>query len=175
MISGTPPKAVNAGSAYTFQPTATDANGDTLTFAVANRPSWAAFNTSTGKLSGTPGAANVGNYAGIVISATDGKATASLPAFTIAVTQISNGAATLSWVPPTQNTDGSVLMNLSGYRIHYGTSASALNQTVTLSNPGITTYVIENLAPATYYFAVTAFTSAGAESALSATASKTIP
>ncbi len=174
VISGTPTKAINAGSAYSFQPTATDANGDTLTFAIANRPSWASFSTSTGRLSGTPGAAYVGNYAGIVISASDGKASTSLPGFAIAVTQISNGAATLSWVPPTQNTDGSVLTNLSGYRIHYGTSASALNQTITLNNPGITTYVIENLAPATYYFALRSMTSAGAESAMSAIASKTI-
>jgi hypothetical protein len=174
VISGTPTKAINAGSAYSFQPAASDANGDKLTFAIANRPSWSSFSTSTGRLSGTPGAAYVGNYAGIVISVSDGNASASLPAFTLAVTQISNGAATLSWMPPTQNTDGSPLTNLSGYRIHYGTSASALNQVITLNNPGITTYVIENLAPATYYFALRSVTSAGTESALSAVASKTI-
>jgi hypothetical protein len=174
VISGTPTKAINAGSAYSFQPAASDANGDKLTFAIANRPSWSSFSTSTGRLSGTPGAAYVGNYAGIVISVSDGNASASLPAFTLAVTQISNGAATLSWMPPTQNTDGSPLTNLSGYQIHYGTSASALNQVITLNNPGITTYVIENLAPATYYFALRSVTSAGTESALSAVASKTI-
>ena len=173
-ISGTPIKSINAASAYSFQPTASDANGDQLTFSISNRPSWASFSTSTGKLSGTPTAAQVGTYSSIVIRVSDGKASASLPTFSIAVMQNSNGAVTLSWIPPTQNTDGSVLTNLSGYRIYYGTSPSALNQTITLNNAGLTAYVIQNLSPATYYFALKSLTSSGKESALSQTASKTI-
>ncbi len=173
-ISGTPPSAINAANAYSFQPTASDANGDKLTFSIVKLPGWASFSTSTGKLSGTPSVADVGTYSGIVISVSDGKASASLAAFSIAVTQNSNGAATLTWVPPTQNTNGSVLTNLSGYRIYYGTSPSALNKTVTLNNAGLTAYVVQNLAPATYYFALKALTSSGAESAMSQTASKTI-
>ena len=173
-ISGTPIKSINASSSYSFQPTASDANGDKLTFSIGNRPSWASFSTSTGKLSGTPTPAQVGTYSSIVISVSDGKASASLPSFSIAVTQNSPGAATLSWLPPTQNTDGSVLSNLSGYRIHYGTSPTALNQTITLNNAGLTTYVIENLSPATYYFGIKSLTSSGGASALSKTVSKTI-
>ena len=173
-ISGTPLKSINAASAYSFQPTASDVNGDPLTFSISNRPSWASFSTSTGKLAGTPTAAQVGTYSGIVMSVSDGKASASLPSFSIAVTQYSAGAVTLSWIPPTQNTDGSVLTNLSGYRIHYGTSPSALNQTITLNNAGLTAYVVQNLSPATYYFALKSLTSSGKESALSQTASKTI-
>jgi Putative Ig domain len=173
-ISGTPPSAINAANAYSFQPTASDANGDKLTFSIVKLPSWASFSTSTGRLSGTPGVADVGTYSGIVISVSDGKTSASLAAFSIAVTQNSSGAATLTWVPPTQNTNGSVLTNLSGYRIYYGTSPSALNQTVTLNNAGLTAYVVQNLAPATYYFALKALTSSGAESSLSQTASKTV-
>jgi hypothetical protein len=173
-ISGTPAKSVNAASTYSFQPAASDANGDKLTFSIAKLPSWASFSTSTGKLSGTPTAADVGTYSGIVISVSDGKASVSLAAFSIAVTQYSTGAVTLSWLPPTHNTDGSVLTNLSGYRIYYGTSPSALNQTVTLNNAGLTRYVVENLAPATYYFALKALTSSGAESSLSRAASKTV-
>jgi Putative Ig domain len=173
-ISGTPAKSVNAASTYSFQPTASDANSDPLTFSIANRPSWASFSASTGKLSGTPSASNIGTYSSIVISVSDGKASVSLPSFSIAVTQYAVGAATLSWMPPTQNTDGSVLTNLSGYRIYYGTSPSALNQTITLNNPGLTTYIVQNLSPATYYFAVKALASTGVESSLSTTASKTI-
>ena len=94
-------------------------------------------------------------------------------AFSIAVVAVSNGSATLSWNAPTLNTDGSALTNLAGYRIVYGTSASNLSQTIQLSNPGLTSYAIENLAPGTYYFAVRAFTSS-AESQLSNTASKII-
>jgi len=47
-ISGTPPKSVVSGSLYSFTPTAKDANGDPLTFSIANKPGWAAFSTSTG-------------------------------------------------------------------------------------------------------------------------------
>jgi hypothetical protein len=173
-ISGTPASAINAANAYSFQPVASDANGDKLTFSIVKLPSWASFSAATGKLSGTPSVADVGTYSGIVISVSDGKASASLGAFSIAVTQNSSGAATLTWVPPTQNTNGTVLTNLSGYRIYYGTSPSALNQTVTLNNAGLTAYVVQNLAPATYYFALKALTSSGAESAMSQTASKTV-
>jgi hypothetical protein len=163
-ISGAPTTSVNANSAYNFRPTAADGDGDTLTFSVANRPAWATFNAATGQLSGTPAAASVGTYSNIVISVSDGKASVALPGFSITVADVSPGAASLSWIPPTTNTDGSTLTNLAGYRIVYGTSAAQLTQTIQLSNPGMSSYIISNLAPGTYYFAVRAYTSAGAES-----------
>jgi len=175
-ISGTPLASVTAGLTYSFTPTASDANGDTLAFSITNKPAWASFSTSTGKLSGTPTAAQVGSYASIGIKVSDGKATASLAAFAINVVAAgaSTGSATLSWTPPTQNTDGSTLSNLSGYRIYYGTSSSALNQTVQVSGAGMNRYVIGDLTGGTYYFAVKSVTSSGTESALSNIASKTI-
>jgi hypothetical protein len=173
-ISGTPTTSIKAGSAYSFTPSASDANGDSLTFTITNKPSWATFSASTGRLSGTPTAAQVGTYSNIVIKVSDGKASASLSAFSISVTATANGTASLSWTPPTRNTDGTTLTNLSGYRIYYGTSSSSLNQTVQVNNPSVSTYVIENLSPATYYFAVKSLTSSGAESALSNVASKQV-
>jgi hypothetical protein len=109
-----------------------------------------------------------------VIRVTDGRATASLPAFAVNVTATANGSATLSWIPPTRNTDGSPLNNLSGYRIYYGTNAGALDQTVQINNPSVTRYVIERLSPATYYFAVRSLTATGTESPLSNVASKQV-
>jgi hypothetical protein len=173
-ISGTPATSVTAGSAYSFKPTASDADGDKLTFSISNKPSWASFNTSTGQLSGTPSASNAGTYSNIVISVSDGRASVSLPAFSIKVNAQSARNATLSWSAPTQNTDGSTLTNLAGYRIHYGTSANTLSETIQVSNPGLTTYVIENLSPGTYYFAVSAYTSSGTQSALSNVVSKAV-
>jgi hypothetical protein len=173
-ISGTAPAAVNASSAYNFVPAADDVDGDTLTFTVGNKPAWAAFNSSTGRLSGTPDAADVGTYSNITISVSDGHASTALDPFAIAVTAISNGRATLSWTAPTENTDGSTLSNLAGYRIRYGKSAGALTQTIVISNASVTTYVVEDLAPATWYFAVTAFSSTGAESEYSNVANKQI-
>ena len=173
-ISGTPTASVNASAPYTFTPSAADADGDTLAFSIQNKPAWAAFNTTTGRLSGTPAAADVGTYSNISIAVSDGKTSTALTAFAIAVTTVANGRATLSWTAPTENTDGSTLANLAGYRIRYGTSASALTQTIAIDNPSVTTYVVENLSPATWYFAVTAVNSQGAESSNSNVANKQI-
>ncbi len=174
-ISGTPATSVQAGAAYSFQPTASDPDGDTLSFSIQNRPSWATFSTSTGRLSGTPTATNAGTYSNIVISVSDGRGgTASLPAFSITVQPPVTGSATLTWTAPTQNTDGSALTNLAGYKILYGTSPSALTSVITLNNPGLTTYVIDNLPAGTWYFGMRAVNSQGVESATTSLVSKTI-
>lgn len=174
-ITGAPATSVGASSAYNFQPAATDADDDTLTWSIQNKPAWATFSTTTGKLSGTPGTANTGAFANIVISVSDGTVSTALPAFTITVTQATLGSATLTWQSPTQNTDGTTLTDLAGYRIVYGTSAGALTQTVEISNASVTTYVVDQLSSATWYFAVKAYTEAGTESDLSNVASKAIP
>ena len=158
-ITGAPQTSVNVGTAYSFTPTASDPDGDTLTYSIQNRPSWATFNASTGRLSGTPAAANAGAYANIIISVSDGVATAALPAFTLTVAAASaDGSAELSWTAPTQNTDGTALTNLAGYRILYGTSSSNLNQMIQVANPSLATYVVTGLSSGTWYFAVKAYT-----------------
>jgi hypothetical protein len=173
-ISGTAPPAVNASSPYNFMPAAADADGDALAFTIQNKPAWATFNTTNGRLSGTPDAADVGTYSNISISVSDGQASAALNPFAIAVTTVSNGRATLSWTAPTENTDGSALSNLAGYRIRYGQSAASLTNTIVINNASVTTYVVEDLAPSTWYFAVTAVNSTGAESGYSNVANKQI-
>ena len=173
-ISGTPLTAVLPGVAYSFTPTANDPDGDTLTFSITNAPSWATFTTTTGRLSGTPGLQHVGTTTGIVITVSDGEASDSLAAFDLAVQAVATGSATLSWTPPTTNTDGSPLTNLAGYKIYWGTAPGSYPSSVTVNNAGISSYVVGNLVPNTYYFAVTAFNTAGTESVLSNSASKTI-
>lgn len=82
---------------------------------------------------------------------------------------------TLGWQPPTENTDGSPLKDLQGYKIHYGTVSQDYTTTIQVSNPGVATYVVQNLpAGSTYYFAVTAYNSAGTESLLSDEVSATL-
>ena len=173
-ISGTPPTAVTAGTAYSFTPTANDADGNSLTFSVVNAPTWAAFDTTTGRLSGTPGLQHVGTTTGVVIRVHDGETTVSLPAFNLAVQGVATGSATLTWQPPTANTDGSPLTNLSGYRIYWGTSLGDYPNSTILSNPGLTSYVVTNLTPGTWYFVATALNNAGGESTFSGVGSKTI-
>jgi hypothetical protein len=176
-IQGSPAFYGVTGRAYSFVPQAADANGLRLVFAITNKPSWATFNTTTGALSGTAGA--VGLYANIVITVYDGWSKATLPAFNIAVqpapattpsAPVSTGSATLSWIPPTENTNGSVLTNLAGYRVYYGTTPDVL-QVMTLTNAGLTRYVMTGLPKTTWYFAMTAFDSNGKESDRTAIAS----
>jgi len=101
-IAGVPSTSVAEDTAYSFAPTASDVDpGDTLTFGIANKPSWAGFNATTGKLSGTPGNGDVGTTTGIVITVTDSAgATASLPPFDLTVTNV-NDPPTISGTPPT--------------------------------------------------------------------------
>jgi hypothetical protein len=49
-----------------------------------------------------------------------------------------------------------------------------LSRSVSLTNASLSTYVIDNLTPGTWYFAVAAVNSQGVSSALSSVASKTI-
>ena len=70
--------------------------------------------------------------------------------------------------------DDTPLTNLAGYDIHYGTVSGHYTQTIAISNPGIATYVVQNLAPGRYYFAVTAVNAAGTESPLSSEVSATV-
>jgi hypothetical protein len=174
LISGTPPISIRVGENYSFTPIASDADGDALKFSIANKPAWARFDTATGRLTGTPQDTHAGLAANIKISVSDGKAKTALGAFSITVNQIALGSVTLSWMPPTQNADGSALTDLAGYRIYYGRSASVQDQMISLSNPGLTRYVIENLSPATWYFSMSSLNSSGVESNRSATASKLI-
>jgi hypothetical protein len=80
---------------------------------------------------------------------------------------IATGTATLDWTPPTENSDGSVLTNLAGYTVYYGTSPDNLTESVKVSNPGLSAYTVSNLTSGTWYFAVTSYSSAGLESARS--------
>ena len=173
-ISGAPAASVSVGNSYSFTPTAADSDGDPLTFSIQNKPAWAAFNTATGALTGAPAAGSVGSYANVIISVSDGSATTALAPFAITVVQSASGSASLSWTAPTTNSDGSSLSNLAGYRIHYGTT-TAMTQLVQVASPGITTYTLGNLSSGTWYFAVSAYASTGAEGSLSNTASKSIP
>jgi hypothetical protein len=175
-ISGTPAASVVAGSSYSFTPTAGDTDGDTLAFSVSGKPGWATFSTATGKLSGTPTTADAGTYLNIVISVSDGEASAALAAFGVTVTRpAANGTATLSWSTPTENTDGSPVSDLAGFRVYHGSGPDALDEMTQLPDASATTHVFSQLASGTHYFAVSSYTTGGAESELSNVGSKTIP
>lgn len=173
-VAGIPLDTALQGRLYSFAPTTNDADGELLTFSIAGLPKWATFNTATGRISGTPAPEDVGTYGGITISVTDGLDTASLPAFSISVVGTASGAVTLSWEPPTENEDGTPLMDLAGYHVYWGTSNGEYTNFATVSDAGTTSFVVDELTAATWYFATTAFNSDGFESDYSDTKSTTI-
>ncbi|WP_029917607.1 putative Ig domain-containing protein [Pelobacter seleniigenes] len=85
VISGQPASTIMATYLYSFTPLASDADGDKLTFSITGKPSWASFDTSSGRLYGSPSETQTGTYSGIVIAVSDGAKSAVLPAFSIAV------------------------------------------------------------------------------------------
>lgn len=163
-ISGAPNTSVVVDTQYSFTPDASDSDGDALSFSIVNKPVWATFNTTTGRLRGTPTSTHVGTTTAIEISVTDGNSIAALNRFGITVEPVGTASKTISWTPPTQNEDGSALTDLAGYRIYYGTSAGDLTEVIELNSAGITSYMIEDLALGTYYLAMTSFNSSDLES-----------
>src|SRR5882724_2539585 len=111
-----------------------------------------------------------------VVAPTTAPVTGSVPvsSTTASSNDSASGVATLDWMPPTENSDGSVLTNLAGYTVYYGTSASNLTQSVKITNPGLSAYTLSNLSSGTWYFALTSYSSTGVESARSGVASTTI-
>ncbi len=64
-ISGAPATTATEGQPYQFQPSASDGDQQKLQFAIVNKPSWASFDSVTGRLHGTPPAGSAGTYSGI--------------------------------------------------------------------------------------------------------------
>jgi hypothetical protein len=138
---------------------------------VASR--WLAMAVVTGALAGCGGGASSQSASSVSSTGSSPPVTSQSPPPAPAPTP-TVGAAELSWTAPDQNTDGSTLTNLAGYRIYYGTSANTLDQVIQINTVGITAYVIDNLTTGTYYFSIRAYNSVGMESALSNVVSDTI-
>ena len=86
----------------------------------------------------------------------------------------SPGSVTLNWTIPTQNTDGTPLSNLAGFKLIYGQSPTDLSQAVTISNPTVATYQFTDLSPGTWYFAIVAVNTDGNESVPTNVLSQTV-
>jgi hypothetical protein len=77
-------------------------------------------------------------------------------------------------MPPTENTDGTALAELVGFKVYAGRTQDALEPLTTVDNPGLTRYVIDTLGSGTWFFAVTAVARDGVESVYSNVAQKTL-
>lgn len=92
----------------------------------------------------------------------------------VTVVPVGNGKALVSWMPPTENTDGSPLLDLAGYRIYYGINSGIYSKTVDIDNPGLTSFLVEDLGVSDWFFAMTAYNAFGAESGYSAEVAFTV-
>src|ERR1700722_1081660 len=176
VLTGTPPASVSVGDPYYYAPTVSQGSVP-VSFSIQGQPAWTSFDYQTGAPPGTPTAGAIGLSGGIIITAYNSVNTVSVGPFAIQVVAAGGpptGSATLIWSPPGVNTDGSPLTNLAGYYVHFGTSEASLTQIIELTDASATTYVVSNLSPGTYYFAVSAYNSLGLEGAWSNIASKTL-
>lgn len=176
-ISGNAPRTAVVGSLYQFQPIAADADGDALTFTAGNLPPWASLDPATGRISGTPTAADIGAHEAITVTVADGSARASIAPFTIVVAAANSpvaGGASIQWIAPSSKMDGSPLDDLAGYRILYGRSADALENSVYIEDPNASSYTIGSLEGGVWYFAVAAVNANGLEGAPSIAVQKSI-
>lgn len=111
--------------------------------------------------------------------------TESLPTITQSATynltcSWTDDAATLSWTPPTQNTDGSAYTDPAGYQLNYGPGPAPidlpgnLSTVVSIDDPATTTFVISGLAIGDWSFVIRAENMRGVLSDWSNTALKAI-
>jgi hypothetical protein len=173
LISGKSARSAATDERYTFQPVASDADGDSLTFSITGKPAWANFNAATGRLSGIPTSNDVGTYGDIVISVTDSIDTISLAAFSIEVSKM--GSFNLSWTAPTMRSDGTPLSlaDISGYRIYYGEYEGDYPESVEIANGTAQSKTLTGIPVGTYYVVMSTYDVDGRESSFSNYAIKT--
>jgi uncharacterized protein YjdB len=157
----------------TRQFTATGTYSDSTTQNLTTTVTWSSSNTGIATISnaaGSKGLATSVAAGSTTITATSGSVSGTT---SLTVTAPVTGNATLAWSAPATNVDGSTLTDLAGYKIYYGTSPGSYTKVIDVGN--VTTSVVNNLAPGTYYFTVTAYNIYGVESSYSNEASKVIP
>jgi trimeric autotransporter adhesin len=171
-VSAAPPTvSLSAGPASVAR-----GGSSTLTWTSTNATACTASGGWTGSLATggakATGAINATTTYTLSCAGTGGTATQS--AIVAVTTSSTGGTATVTWVPPTINTDGTPVTNLSGYTIYYGNSQSDLTQSAVVSGAATLSYEITGLASGTWYFAVAADAADGTQSAMSNVGSKTL-
>jgi hypothetical protein len=83
------------------------------------------------------------------------------------------GQATVKWAPPTERVDGTALDTVGGFRIYYGRDPENMERIIDVDGK-VTEYQIDGLEQGDWYFAVSASSEEGLESAPSPAVKKSI-
>ncbi len=145
--------AQTAGS-ITFGANVTTGNGTVTPVLTWSTAPAAQSCVASGGWSGTKTAAGTETLAAISTSAT----------YNITCTWAAKNSVTLTWVPPTQNTDGSVLTDLKGFKLYSGSNVGNLVMVKDITTPATTSYVVSGLATGPWYFQMTAYNTVNNES-----------
>ena len=74
-ITSTAVTSINEGGSYIYQVTATDADGDALTYSLTQKPTWLSMNSATGEITGTAPDVTVNTNYPVELSVSDGEGT----------------------------------------------------------------------------------------------------
>ena len=69
---------IRVGESLNFQPSASDLNGDSLTYNISGAPEWTTFDATSGLLTGKPTSGDLGSTYAISISVSDGQLSSSV-------------------------------------------------------------------------------------------------
>jgi hypothetical protein len=78
-----------------------------------------------------------------------------------------NATVKVAWDPPLELVDGTPITDLSGYRIFSGNAPGSYQSVTLVNDPAVGLWSFGGLGLGNHYFALTALTASGGESALS--------
>jgi hypothetical protein len=135
----------------------------TLDWAASNATSCNATNGWTG-VKDTSGSTQVGPLTAMTTYTLtcDGAAGTATSIVTVGIER----GVVVAWKAPEENTDGSPILALSGYRLFYGDEPSSYSNETFVDDPDATEVELD-LAPGSYYLAMSAIAADGTSSALS--------
>jgi fibronectin type 3 domain-containing protein len=155
--------------------TISNTGGGTLTWAASDNASWLTISQASGTgnsvitVRATTGSLTAGTQNGAITVSAPGATTVTVPVnFTITAGAATTSSATLTWNANTES-------DLAGYKIYRATSSGAYGAPLATISAGTVSYAATGLQSGnTYFFVVTAYDSAGNESAFSNEVSKSI-
>ncbi len=158
VFTSTAPTSGTTDVLYTYTVTATDLDGENLTYSAPTLPAWLTFNATSHVLSGIPATANIGTH-NVVLSVTDGK-DAVTQSFTINV--VANGVNDLTGklakvypVPASDYVTMDFAEKLGKADLQILSLSGKLLKKIDISNLSSYQLDVSNLKPASYLYRIT--------------------